>query len=401
VITDLAWTTRLREARSAGRSVCQRLQIMSVSWVTLPRVGAVSRRPQEASRRPGATRTLEPGSTVLSVDVEDPATCWPSELAEVFERSVTVEYGSLTRSGRPITVPVSPYHGAGGKTLDISTGLTVPAKADRARENPKVCLLYADPIGEGMSKLPVVLVQGHAAVRDADLQRNMDRYVQLSAAKYPATIKGVPSIVLGKLAYYYARIWIEVTPLRVRWWPNRHMSSEPKEWLAPANAVLPESDPAPTGAAPPPWRQPPVNWRPVVRHALKRLTLSDLSFVDVDGYPVCLPVALGPLEGDRLTVRLGPGAPELLAGPACLSLHTHAKVFAGQENRTLVGHFLQDDSGRTFVIERALGDWSAPGNKLRVNVAFLRKGPKLAPRLKAEAARRDQAVPRVRLSRSR
>lgn len=114
---------------------------------------------------------------------------WPTELAEVFERSVTVEYGSLTRSGRPITVPVSPYLSASRKTLDVSTGLTVPAKAERARYNPKVCLLYADPIGEGMSELPTVLVQGHAAVRDADLQQNTDRYVQLSASKYPATIR--------------------------------------------------------------------------------------------------------------------------------------------------------------------------------------------------------------------
>jgi Pyridoxamine 5'-phosphate oxidase len=334
------------------------------------------------------------------VEAEGPAARWPSELTEVFERSVTVEYGSLTRSGRPVTVPVSPYVGADGKTLDVSTGLTVPAKADRARANPKVCLLYADPIGEGMNDLPVVLVQGHAAVRDADLQRNTDRYVRLSAAKYPATIKGIPNSVLGKLGYYYARIWIEVTPLRVRWWPDRDLISEPREWLASADTVLPDSDPPPTGAAPPPWRQPPVDWRPVADHALNRLTLSDLTFVDVDGFPVCVPVTLGPLEGDRITVRLGSGAPELLDRPACLSFHTHAEVFAGQDNRTLVGHLLQDERCWTFVIERALGDWSAPGNKLQVTMAFLRKGPKLAPRVKRESARRNQAVPKVRLGNS-
>jgi len=323
---------------------------------------------------------------------------WPSELSAVFERSVTVEYGSLTRSGRPITVPVSPYIGADGRTLDVSTGLTYPAKADRARHDPRVCLLYSDPIGPGMGRLPTVLVQGHAAVRDADLQGNTDRYVQLAAAKYPATIKGVPRVLLSRLAYYYARIWIEVTPLRVRWWPDRNLDSEPNQWLAPADTDLPQSDPPPRGAAPPPWRQPPLDWRSVVGDVINRLKLSDVTAVDPSGYPVCVPVRLGALEGDTLALEVGSGAPELVQGPACLSVHSHGEVFSGQENRTLIGRLLPAAGGHAFVVERALGDWSAAGNKLRMVAGFVGKAPKLAPRLKAEAARRNQPVPKVRLS---
>jgi hypothetical protein len=325
---------------------------------------------------------------------------WPSQLNEVFERSVTAQYTSLTRSGRPVTVPVAPYVGE-RRTLDVSTGLTYPAKADRARGNPKVCLLYADPVGDGMSGQPVVLVQGHGAVRDADLQANTDRYVRVSAVKYPETVKGVPKIMLGRMGYYYARIWIEVTPLRISWWPDRQLDSPPQEWVAPPGTVRPCSDPPPTGASPPPWLQPPADWRPVVRDGLGRLTLSDLSCVDADGYPVCVPVAVGGLEDDSLPVQAGSGAAELVPGPACLSLHTHGEVFAAQENRALVGRLLCEPSGYRFVIERALGNWSAAGNKAQVAMAFAGKGPKLAPRLKAEAARRGQAVPKVRLSRSR
>ena len=325
---------------------------------------------------------------------------WPVELNEVFERSLTVEFGSLTRSGRPVTVPVSPFVGSDHRTLAVSTGLTVPAKADRARANPKVCLLYADPIGEGMSDLPVVLVQGQATVRDADLQRNTDRYVELSGTKYPASVKGVPKVALGRLVYYYARIWIEVTPLRVRWWPNRELNGEPNEWRAPPDTVSPPSDPYPVGEAPPPWRSPPIDWRPVARYALNRLVLRDLTTVDADGFPVCLPVTLSALEGDTLEVRFGPGAPKLLPGPACLSLHSHAQIFTGQENRTFVGRYSSNAQGDLFRIERALGDWSSPGNKLQVAKAFLGKAPKLASRLKAQAARRGQPVPRVRVGRS-
>ena len=88
----------------------------------------------------------------------------------MFERAITCEYASLTRAGSPVTAPITPYIGASG-TLDVSTGLTYPAKAERARRNPRVALLFADTIGAGAGDGPVVLVQGYAAVRDGDLQR--------------------------------------------------------------------------------------------------------------------------------------------------------------------------------------------------------------------------------------
>jgi hypothetical protein len=76
---------------------------------------------------------------------------WPQETRSIFERAITVEYASMTRSGAPITVPVTPFMGENGATLDVSTGLTYPTKAERARRNPRVALLYADHIGSGLA----------------------------------------------------------------------------------------------------------------------------------------------------------------------------------------------------------------------------------------------------------
>ncbi len=177
-----------------------------------------------------------------------PVQSWPNELAELFARSITAEFASFNRSGVPVTIPTIPYVGEKG-TLDISTGLTYPTKAERARRNPRVALLFADPVGEGMNGAPVALVQGHAAVRDADLQANTDRYVRVSAQKVPEATKGQPKFVLKQMAFYYARIWIEIAPLRIRWWPDRTLAQPPEDWRAPSGVELPVSDPGPAGKA--------------------------------------------------------------------------------------------------------------------------------------------------------
>lgn len=330
---------------------------------------------------------------------QDPATLlapgWPDGLLDVFERSITCEYASLTRGGTPITIPTTPYVGNG--TLDVSTGLTYPAKAERARRNGKVALLFSDPIGAGDGASPVVLVQGHAAVRDADLQANTDRYARVAAEKLPEATKGQPKFLLRRFAFYYARIWIEVTPLRIRRWPDRELATQPHEWRLEPAPQLPSSDPEPPGRQPPPWKDVAPDWREQTARALRELPLADLTAVDSDGYPVCVPVSAGTLAGDEVALQLGAGAPSLPDGPACLTVHGHDEHFTSQENHTLVG-LLSNDSGTAKLhVDRALANWSITGSRAKIAIDFLRNGRRLAPRLKAEAARRRQPVPRVNI----
>jgi hypothetical protein len=320
---------------------------------------------------------------------------WPPQLSEVFERSIACEYSSLTRSGAPVTLPTTPYVGDG--TLDISTGLSYPAKAERARRNPKVALLFADPIGIVDGRAPVVLVQGHAAVRDADLQANTDRYVRVSMRKLPAVTKGQPKMLLRRFAFYYARLWIEITPLRIRWWENRELTEAPQEWLADAAQALPDSDPAPAGRQPPAWREVSAEWRELAARALRTLPLADLTVVAQNGYPMCLFVTAGELVGEEVPLALGAGAPELREGPACLTVHAHDEQFTTQENHTLVGSLVLGSDGPRLRLERALANWSLTGNRAQIAIGFMRDGRRLRPRLKAEAERRNQPVPRVRL----
>ncbi len=321
---------------------------------------------------------------------------WPGDLTPVFSSAITAEYASLTVTGAPVTVPATPYVGEG--TLDVSTGLTYPTKAERARRNPRVCLLFADPVGAGTGG-PVVAVQGMAAVRDADLQANADRYVRVSLAKLPDATKGLPRSVLRRMAWYYARIWVEITPVRILGWEDRSLVGDPEVWTSPERS-WPESDPAPGGTPPPAWRPAPGSWSEAARYALASLPWCDLTVVDADGFPLVVPVVTPAIHPEGFTLQVGPGAPwpsvdGLTDGlDACVTIHVHGERFTGQENRTFAGRF--DPEDRVFRVDRALGGWSLPGGKARVAAGFLDSGRRLRPRLRAEAVRRHQPVPKVR-----
>jgi hypothetical protein len=102
--------------------------------------------------------------------------------------------------------------------------------------------------------------------------------------------------------------------------------------------------------------------------------------------------------GDGFVVRVGAPA-NVRYGRACLTFHTHAETFSGQENVVLVGAAEPVDGGVHVRVERALPDWSLTGGRFRQMRTFLGNGRVLAPRLAGEAARRNQPVPTVRRSR--
>jgi hypothetical protein len=204
--------------------------------------------------------------------------------------------------------------------------------------------------------------------------------------------------MLRTLAWYFARIWIQVTPTRMLWWPSGRLDEPPREWTVPESTSAPPSDLAPPGRQPASWSEHPSDWHEAAEIALKELPFRDLSFVGTDGFPVCLPVTEISLEteGFRLNVaRLADTSPE---GPACLTFHDHDAGFSYQQNRVLVGRVSpMNDGTSAFDVERLLGDWSLPGGRLATTIDFMfRKGRRLRPRLKAESARRGQPVPKVR-----
>jgi hypothetical protein len=158
-----------------------------------------------------------------------PVLTWAS-IREQAAAFITTEYASLDRSGAPITWPVTPYLGRDGRTIDVATGLTYPLKAERARRNPKVALSFSQPLGSGLTEPATFVIHGLATVRDADLRANSARYLAEVAARLPEAFDSIPTAMLRRMAWYWARIWVEVTPVRVLWWPGGDLDQPPQLW---------------------------------------------------------------------------------------------------------------------------------------------------------------------------
>ncbi len=132
---------------------------------------------------------------------------------------MTTEYVTVDRRGQPIVWPVTPYWHADEGCIDITTGLGYPKKADDARRNPHVALLFSDPTGSGLEDPPMVLVQGTASVDDQDVEANAERYARESKAKLPKIGRVDACRAPAKLLrLVHDRIYVHVRPERVYVW---------------------------------------------------------------------------------------------------------------------------------------------------------------------------------------
>jgi hypothetical protein len=303
----------------------------------------------------------------------------PAGIVTLLRVSTLTEFATISAAGVPIDTPVQYFSAKELKTIDLTTGLSYPVKAERARKNPKVGLLI-----EGRPDEPVISVAGIAAVRDADLQTNVDRYVAESCY----TLPGNPAWPLARKAvWYWTRMIIEVTPARVLWWNNKaEMDTPPSRWDAPAETVYPKSDPAPAGApsAAPEWKQPP--WQELAQQALKRNANGHLSLVDAEGYPMPVRVRTISAAEDGFAIELPASAPRPASDKASLT-------FQGIE--TFVGEIAAQGGQVHLRVDRALPVFPITSDLKELWEPAPHTLEELMRRLHHEAKRRGQAIPSI------
>ena len=124
---------------------------------------------------------------------------WPitDELRALIDGSVVAHVATLDRTGRPVAWPMTPYFDECGTAFQVSTGVTYPSKAERARRDPRTCLV----IGGGDA--PLVRVTALATVHDRDLQRNTDRFIHQRLAQFALAIACIITVKLIKWADRY------------------------------------------------------------------------------------------------------------------------------------------------------------------------------------------------------
>lgn len=156
-----------------------------------------------------------------------------SPAVEIVKSFRTCELTTMSRDGSPQTWPICPLLLPDGRFL-VCTSIGLPQKAFNIRRNPKVSMLFSEPIGSGVKNPGAVLIQGDAIAEDriiADLRENRDlrRLFEQVCARQPAS--AFMSSWLGRrlFPFYYVRLAIQVTPYRVLHWPTRDFSQSPHQ----------------------------------------------------------------------------------------------------------------------------------------------------------------------------
>jgi hypothetical protein len=108
--------------------------------------------------------------------------------------------------------------------------------AEGIKANPRVSLLFSNPIGSGLNYNPIVLVQGTAKIYDEDFVANLHsltKYIPEFIRKQPKSAglfdPGFKGWFFRKLmGWYMYRIIIEVTPDNILGWKDGNLDQEPQ-----------------------------------------------------------------------------------------------------------------------------------------------------------------------------
>ncbi|GLY05842.1 pyridoxamine 5'-phosphate oxidase family protein [Actinoplanes sp. NBRC 101535] len=243
-------------------------------------------------------------------------------VGEVLDSYRTCEFATLTRSGAPVAWPTTGIVAEDGTFL-LTTSIGLPQKAFNVRRDPRVALLFSDPLGSGLANPEQILVRGEASCPDeiraapsGDLARLWARLME----RQPSSQAYLDWPATKFTDFYFMRLVITVTPTEI------------------VNRPLPEFD----HSAPQP-------------HLLGADVLAGypsvvLTAVDESGAPVLHRTTVTAEDGGFRVVV--PANLPVAAGPAGLLVHTHDEKLAKLHSASVRGTLTADERGWLLVPER-------------------------------------------------
>jgi hypothetical protein len=298
----------------------------------------------------------------------------PPEVRDTFEQFVTCEFTTVDAAKQPITWPVTPYYDQGAPTIDVTTGLGYPKKADDARAHPSVALLFSDPTGSAVESGIRVLVHGTATIDDQDLKANADRYLHESGVKLPATRKmHPPKRIRPIFNFYYARIYIKVRPERIFVWPDGNLTEKPTIHGAHLEEVRSGHSEEPVEVHGGPAEGTPA-WDQRMNFLAEHET-GVLSWLGPDGFPISVRVRHAADRSRRqIMIEEEPADLPVLEGRACLTIHRHAPDLSWQRNMQVRGNLVRSPEGLRLVPRTIVGGFELPKGLGRFR-DFVKRGP--------------------------
>ena len=306
----------------------------------------------------------------------------PDSVIDSMTNVIVSEFVTISARGTPIDTPTLGFMAQGGATIDVATGLAYPVKAERARRNPRVGLWI-----EGGPDEPVVLIGAMAAVRDANIQDNVRRYLCETIAYFHTYSHGSSWETARQAVFYWSRIIIECTPAIVYWWPNAAaLNNPPNIWNAPSAKQFPASDPAPVGtaSAAPAWEA--QDWGAAADGMLAAQVPAHVSRVAENGFPLPMRLRSIARHESGFVIDLPRGAPFARDGEACLTFQGFA---------TFIGQLQASGTQQLFEVDRMLATLPLVRDSKEIWAPSAATRERLMARLLAELARRSQPLPQI------
>ena len=260
-------------------------------------------------------------------------TSWSDGVEEILSGDQAMVLAHLTPARGVILTPVTNFalqdRLAGTVTFNSSVGMW--RKLERIRLAPKVALVFHTRAHSRSDRRDYLLVQGRASLPSL---ADPDAWLEAMGANWER-FGGQPRNVGRRwerwLSAYHWRVNVEVAVERVLAWPDLACSGPP--------TIHGSSPPA----QPPPPQRPPARGRgPRIDHAraaarAARLPSPLLGWVGADGFPVVVPVELGRVVEDGISLRAPRGLLPQGGRRAGLLAHWFSRYVLGQRQRKHTG----------------------------------------------------------------